>query len=411
MNQQNSLQMLPLDFQMKVGTQGFEETLTGSWAFADQSTPMDQAMAMRANEQPHAQFMQPQMNGYTGIGAPSIATTHSWCSPIATSAYSNFDNHGHGPFSPSVSVQGFWNIQVHQLQNMVTPTIVPQEAMLGGDYVHVDADVDMDTDSYDNADVPLTPSPQDAVFKQDPSPSFVKPEPETSEDESKLKRMIYVSPTGGKTVKKERRSGPAPKKKVKAKSKNHQFVARWADGRREFSLAHIEEDPDTGKLRWADQMPRKKLYCNFPYDDDDENLPRDHAEICGKSFLRPEHRQRHRRTHSPDKDFPCLLCDKRFNRNDNCWAHGFTHVHRPGKKDGRNVKFSLRQVISVITDPKHIEKLLNDWKKEVGSDYVPEDEEDDHEDFQEKVETNGRMDYVFQYDAQEAIRKIRCLSQ
>jgi hypothetical protein len=80
------------------------------------------------------------------------------------------------------------------------------------------------------------------------------------------------------------------------------------------------------------------------------------------------------KTHSGRKDFICQLCLTEFNRNDNCWEHYWTHVHRPGKKNGRNKKHSLRRVLTYITDPKHTEKLLNKWMKEVGYEYDPEND-------------------------------------
>lgn len=77
------------------------------------------------------------------------------------------------------------------------------------------------------------------------------------------------------------------------------------------------------------------------------------------------------KTHSGRKDFVCQLCLTQFNRNDNCWEHYWTHVHRPGKKNGRNKKHSLKRVLTYIIDPKHTEKLLNKWQKEVGYEYDP----------------------------------------
>ncbi|CAO2652420.1 Nn.00g007030.m01.CDS01 [Neocucurbitaria sp. VM-36] len=407
-----SIHMLPLDFQMKASN--FDQSLTGSWSFADSSSHMEQALPIRPNETfpHHGNYMQSQAAAYTSMETTAAAAAHPWCTAGPT--YPNFDGHIDVDVldvGPNASMHSIWHLPVQQMQEVAPPTIVPCEAMLNEEYVHVDTDPDMGTDSYDDTDVPLPPSPQHVVFKQESSPTWVKPEPESSDDERSLKRSIYETRTGGKSVKKELRLGSVSKRKMKVKKpKSRSVLWKMEDGKIESHMGAVFQGADN-KWQWTDQQPRKKLYCKFPYEDDDDNIPDDHHNICGKSFLRPEHRQRHRKTHCPDKDFPCLLCDKSFNRNDNCWAHGFTHVHRPGKKDGRNVKFSLRQVISVISDPKHIEKLLNDWKKEVGSDYNPEEEEDDHPEFQEKVEKNGRMEYIFTYDADEAVRKIRCLSQ
>lgn len=399
MGNTQSLNALSMDFQSK--PPGFDE----SWATLDTTCRMGQALPVRNFDGFVSQgnYMHSHVPAYIGL---ETSTTMPWChSASSTAAYVPFDHQismSGMEVDPTVPMHSMWTLQVPQVQNVGESTIVPQEALLEGEYVRVDTP-DLGMESYDDMDAPLPPSPQQVVFKHESSPPWVKPEPDSSDDDMRLRRSICETRTGGKSVKKERRGGSVCKRKNKAK--NPQFVARWADGERTFRENVLEQDPGTGKYRWADQQPRKKFICQWPYDDDDETLPED-AKICGKLFQRPEHRQRHRKTHSADKDFPCLLCDKNFNRNDNCWAHGFTHVHRPGKKDGRNLKYSLRQVISVLTDPKHIDKLLNDWKKEVGSEYIPEDDEDDVPEFMEAVR-KWNPDRTFQYDADEAVEKIR----
>lgn len=408
----HSVHMLPIEYQMKAST--FDESLAESWPFPGTANHMEHSLPIRTNEglHFHESYLQPQAASYAGLEVATAAASHPWCGSSSTTDYASFGSHmdENGlSMNLNASLPPLWNPQVLPMQDMTNSTIAPGEAMLGGDYIHVDAEVDMDTDSYDNADVPLSPSPEEVIFKRESSPGWAKRKPESSEDERNLKRSIYISPTGGKSVKKESRLNNVPKRKMKAKKPKSQFVMRWADGRYESRIDDVFRDKDM-KWKWTDQQPRKKLYCKYPFEDDDDSIPDNHPDICGKAFRRPEHRQRHRKTHCPNKDYPCLMCEKSFNRNDNCWAHGFTHVHRPGKKDGRNAKFSLRQVTSVISDPKHIEKLLKDWKKEVGSDYNPEEEEDDNPDFQDKVEQTGRMECEFVYDAEEAVRKICCLS-
>jgi hypothetical protein len=61
-----------------------------------------------------------------------------------------------------------------------------------------------------------------------------------------------------------------------------------------------------------------------------------------------------------------------FNRNDNRWEHYWTHVHRPGKKQGRNAKYSLRRVLTYISDLEHIDKLYTKWRNKLHYDYNPE---------------------------------------
>jgi hypothetical protein len=62
-------------------------------------------------------------------------------------------------------------------------------------------------------------------------------------------------------------------------------------------------------------------------------------------------------------------------------------------------------VILAVKNPKHIDKLLTDWRKEVLSDYIAEDEEDDSQLFMAAVKTWGQ-DPDFVYDAEEACPKI-----
>lgn len=392
-----SINRLPMDYPQK--TSSFDEP----WTSLDAACHMTQTLPVRNFETfaSHGNYVQSHIPAYVGMEA---TTPVPWCTPASTT-YSTYDNHLNMnglDMDPNASLQSMWNLQIPQMQGMATSTIVPHEALLDGEYVCVDTP-DISMEPYDDMDVPL-PSPREVVFKAESSPGWVKTEQDSSDDDSRLRRSIHETRTGGKSIKKERRGGSVCKRKTKAKQP--QFIARWADGRRECREGCLERDPDTKKYRWADQQPRKKFLCQYPYEDDDDNIPEDRSKICGKLFQRPEHRQRHRKTHCSDKDFPCLLCDKNFNRNDNCWAHGFTHVHRPGKKDGRNAKFSLRQVISVLTDPKHIDKLLNDWKKEVGSEYIPEDDEDDNAAFMTAV-SQWNPDHTFRYDAEEAVEKIR----
>jgi hypothetical protein len=313
---------------------------------------------------------------------------------------------------PSVSMHSVWNDSAQGVSGLGMPTIVPHEAMLSGSYVNVDTS-DVGEESYDDTDEPL---PEHGVFKQDASPAYVKAESEPSDDERTVRRSICENRTGGKSVvvKREQRLNGVVKRKAstkKSKSKPRDYY-EWKmeeDGRVvKSSLRDIYQDTyedEQKRRRWANQVPTKKFRCNYPYNDD-EDVPHG-KEICGKLFKRVEHRQRHKRSHCLDKEFPCSLCDKRFNRNDNCWAHSFTHVRPPGKKDGRNTKFSLRQVISVVKHPKHVEKLLNLWRKEVGTEYIPEDEEEDNPIFEKEV-NRWAPDMNFRYDAKDAIVKIHC---
>ncbi|KAH9872257.1 hypothetical protein IAQ61_005092 [Plenodomus lingam] len=392
-----SLNRLPLDFQQKQS--GFDD----SWSSFDASCNMGQNMPMRNFETfaSHGNYLHSPGPTYVGLEATSAIP---WCTPTSSTSYPTYEGHMSMDgldVDHNTTMHSMWNMQLQQMQAVsASNTIVPQEAMLEGEIVRVDTP-DISMEPYDDMDGPLPPSPQQVVFKHESSPSCIKSEGEFSDDCSRMKRSIRETRTGGKSIKREKRHG----KVTKPKGKDKPFITKLWDGEIKFDRKYTQ-DPDSGKFRYADEEPRPKFQCKYPFDDDDASIPSNHPDICGKMFQRTEHRQRHRKTHSPSKEFPCLLCDKNFNRNDNCWAHGFTHVHRPGKKDGRNKKFSLRQVISVLTDPKHIDKLLKDWKKEVGKDYVAEDDEDDNEEFMDHVHT-WNPDRSFRYIPEDAIEKIR----
>ncbi|KAH9870151.1 hypothetical protein J1614_007073 [Plenodomus biglobosus] len=390
-----SLNRLPLDFQQKPS--GFDESWNSFDAHMGQTIPMRNFEAFA----PHGAYLQSPVPTYVGLEATSAVP---WCTPAPSTSYATYDGHMSMDgleVDPTASMHSMWNMQLQNMQGVpASTTIVPHEAMLEGEYSRVDTP-DIGMEPYDDMDGPIPPSPQQVVFKHESSPGCIKSEAESSDDCLRLKRSIRETRTGGKSIKREKRHG----KVTKAKGKDKPFITKLWDGEIKFDRK-FTQDPESGKFRYADEEPRQKFQCKYPYDDDDESIPSNHPDICGKLFQRTEHRQRHRKTHSSNKDFPCLLCEKNFNRNDNCWAHGFTHVHRPGKKDGRNKKFSLRQVVSVLTDPKHIDKLLNDWKKEVGSEYVAEDDEDDNEEFMDHVRT-WNPDRGFRYSAEDAIEKIR----
>lgn len=390
-----SLNRLPMEFQQK--PHGFEDP----WASFDTSCQMGHGIPMRSLESfaPPGTYLQSPQDAYIGLEATPGT---QWCTNAPSSSYTAYE----APtgmdaltVDPNVPMNPMWNLQIQQMQGVPASTIVPHEALLEGEYVRVDTP-DIGMESYDDMDVPLPPSPEQVIFKPESSPCCIKSELESADDCKRVKRTIRETRTGGKSIKREKRDG----KVAKPKGKDKPFITKLWDGEIKNDRRFFQ-DPESGKFRYADEEPRQKFLCKYPFDDDDESIPANHPDICGKLFQRTEHRQRHRKTHSSNKDFPCLLCDKNFNRNDNCWAHGFTHVHRPGKKDGRNKKFSLRQVISVLTDPKHIDKLLNDWKKEVGRDYVPEEDEDDNEEFMDHV-MEWNPDRSFRYNPQEAIDKI-----
>lgn len=337
-----------------------DDSFYDDWSVVPHSMGLEHGMPIRMHESyaTNTNMLQPMMNPYAALEVPTTSSDSTCWSSFSPSPYSSFSSQVTNG-STNVDCNGLpnseWGLQMQQAQMMAERTMVPSEAMLGGEFIQVDTNQDTDMSSYDDADVQLPPSPQDVVFKQ---------EPDSSEDERRVKRSIFVSPTGGKTVKREQHhAGISKKKSRKSRSK---AINRLHDGRYEIWMDDdVEQIPGTKKWRRTGGAPDKPQICQMLNAD---------GTPCNRPFKRQEHLHRHEKTHSGRKDFSCQMCNKKFNRNDNCWEHYWTHVLRPGKKNGRNDKCSLRRVLTYITDPKHIEKLQNKWRKEVGCEYDPEDE-------------------------------------
>jgi uncharacterized Zn-finger protein len=124
----------------------------------------------------------------------------------------------------------------------------------------------------------MSPSPQEVYCKLDSDAVRVKQELESSEDEERHTRSIHVSPTGGKTVKKERRSIT---KRKNPKSKSQLMIRRSLDGR--IDIDGYGVDPLTGKRVPIDGPTVEWKYCDW--------------EDCKSRFKRPEHLKRHQRIH------------------------------------------------------------------------------------------------------------------
>ncbi|KAI0588143.1 c2h2 type conidiation transcription factor [Pyrenophora tritici-repentis] len=385
---------MPMEFEPN--STSFDERLTNSWELLDNTSQMDHTSSATSDFAftKYAYQMDLQKREFVRLQSAAMATTQPW---YPTNQYTSLDSHmdmtpnmamdidtSTLDLHPASPMHVIWNVPSQSMIAMDGSTIVPHDSMLDGDYVRVDTPNSMD--SYDDMDVPLE---QHNTFKQEPSsPVDVKPEDELSNDEGMLRRSICETRTGGKSV--------------KCKCKFGEPVWKWDGDHVESDFSSIYRDE---KSRWhSTKQPGQKFICKNPFEDDEE-VP-EGSSFCGKRFERTEHQKRHKNTHKSAKPFPCLLCHSEFNRNDNRWAHGYTHVRERGKGDGRNKKYSLRQVISVLPDPKHIEMLLKRWKKEVKSDYIPEDEEDDSLEFVERMkERNPGQD--FSYDVNMAIWKIR----
>jgi hypothetical protein len=315
------------------------------------------------------------MGQYTAVETPASTVAASCANPFSNAPYTDFNalpNEDPGHAGASEPMQNMWSYQYALAHMMAAPTMAPAEALIGGEYTTVDAaEADTDMGSYDDADVPLAPEPQEVVLKTE--------EPDISEDERQFRRSIYISSTGGKSVKREKQHDVLKEKSRKPRNKMNERLHGENARYKLYVKGNIELVPGTKQWRSSgDGANRQPFFCAMLMD----------GRPCGRKFRRQEHLHRHEKTHSGRKDFVCQIpcCRKEFNRNDNCWEHYWTHVHRPGKKDGRNKKCSLRRVLTFIDDPKHIEKLHNKWLKEVGYEYSPardtkvQEEEDDGND-------------------------------
>ncbi|KAF2194777.1 hypothetical protein K469DRAFT_686738 [Zopfia rhizophila CBS 207.26] len=249
-----------------------------------------------------------------------------------------------------------WNTDVvpslERSHGMFLETVMPSDAILKGqdEYMYM-SDGFEDMSTYANPSASFPPSPQEVCFKREES-TAIKGEPGTGESDETMTRSIYVSPTGGKGVKKERRSRGVPKKRSKI-LRHRPEILDPPEGKWYIELeGGIRRDERTGK--WIGSHRQKKYVCGEIVG----------GRECRNRFARPEHLKRHKETHTGDRKFWCKICQKLFNRNDNCQEHYWTHVERPGKKTGRNKKMSLREVEKIAGDVKVIEKMRHKWAME-----------------------------------------------
>ena len=410
---------IPMEFEPE--STSFDERLTNSWGFLHDTSQMNHAMFVTPQNALSKYDFQSEMQDreFVELQSAAIATTQPW---YPTSQHTHLDSHL--DMTPNLGmdintnelgihhaapIHAIWDVRTQSILESDASTIVPHDSMLNGDCVGFNSPDSLD-DPYNDMNVSFG---QHTIFKQEPtSPVRVKLETELFDDQERLRRSICETRTGGKSVKmkKEQRRSRVTKKakdkgrpkerRSKSKSKFGDPIVEW-DGHRVKSDWSRVRQVDENK--WCSTMPHQpKFICKHPFEDGEE-IPEE-ASFCGRPFARTEHLQRHRGTHKPGKEYPCLICGVEFNRNDNRSAHGWTHVCEPGKGAGRNKKYSLRQVISVLTDPKHIEMLLRKWRKQVGTDYIPEDEEDDSLKFVELMQEHNPD---FSYDANMAVWKIR----
>jgi hypothetical protein len=353
--QDQSMETLSIGYPFKAS--GSEDaSYDDTWTSLSHSDGLDHAMPMRMQHSfvTHPGLVQSPMATYNGIDHQTSSAPVSCTSSFSSAPYTDFGSSMDSDADNAHTTEPIWSYQ-YALTDMMAPTMAPTESMLGSEYVQVGTmNSDTDMSHYDDVDMPLVPTPQDVVVKQE--------DPESSVDDRKVTRSIWVSSTGGKSVKKEELAMSEKKRKASKARKSRDKSRTTLLGYR-FDI-DLDDDvvqiPGTKKWKRNGGGPSKAPHiCEM------ETA----GAQCGRKFRRQEHLHRHEKTHSGRKDYSCQLCPNKFNRNDNCWAHYWTHVHRPGKKDGRNIKYSLRRVLTYISDPKLTEKLLTVWLREVGYEY------------------------------------------
>lgn len=251
----------------------------------------------------------------------------------------------------------------HIFPGLVAPdTMMPKDSVVfdmndGPSYIQSHSEsFDERLESYDSCSTPLL-RPQPEAFLDTEIDGFQlvkKEDSDFEEHDEKPSRSIYVSPTGAKSVKKERRSSRASnnRKKPRAAKKNS-YVTKFEEGDIHWDVdgGDIELDKNGRLLFRPDGCGVKKLTCK---------------EIgCDKKFARPEHLKRHEDIHIGHQRYKCRLknCPKKFNRWDNCLYHYLTHVKRPQRKSTRNDQFTLQEVETQVRVVLGAEGKIEDAQK------------------------------------------------
>lgn len=269
--------------------------------------------------------------------------------------------------------QPYWQSQGPSTHAMAGQTIAPSDALIGDeDYGFADdnsSSFAMETDAFNNTPMSFAASPNNHApmnLPLSPQEIQVKQELEGSELDEKFIRSIQISPRSRKTVKKERQRPNGSTKRRSSKSRFNLIVRRSHDGH--IDVEGYELNPLTGKREPIGGPTAEWKYCDW--------------DGCNSRFKRPEHLKRHQRIHVGIKDHECRVegCIKVFDRRDNYWQHGTTHIHVPGKKDGRNPRLPFKKMIKYADDAKHIEFLEKFYRKACPEGY-PSDSEDEMGDF------------------------------
>ncbi|KAJ4288634.1 hypothetical protein N0V90_011871 [Kalmusia sp. IMI 367209] len=339
------------------------ENMYNPWMLGAHNTEMCPPISTHASHVlPHTEdLFQTYPTDSVDLDVPLIPSVNpSWASTSAvvhSDVNQQWSTHGFSPTITEGEVQTFWADQFHSGQGAHEMTIVPAIAGMGNDYVRDASNSFTEADSFED----LGPSsPQEVSFKKETSPPSVKhelvaEEEDDADDDVRLTRSIYVSPTGGKSVvKKERKmySGVAKARKNRnAKAEPGEPVNLKG---MKATLKH-----DGVVCEWDQGAARVKFRRTR------DGQPRQQCSLCPRQFRRMEHLARHEKTHNGEKPYGCPMCKRFFNRNDNCVAHLITHVRKPNKKAGRNQKMPLEEVQDYFPDQKMKDKIRHMYLKDI----------------------------------------------
>lgn len=312
----------------------------------------------------------------TSMGSSVNAPWDSWSNIANTSR--QWNDHASSFGVPEGAGHPFWPDHMHlgQTTHLVT---LPQSASMTDveeEYVHVGSPKSManmdnefvnvgspyfsESGSYEDLGSSFPQSPQEVHFKQEPSPSPAKQESDMVGRALVLEPLIYESPTGGKSFRREQKTQTRVKrgrisKRTKGVKKDNSKLGRLISLGGGASAFLKEENFCGGEWDAVKKCVKIKERC--------EAREQHACVVCGRLFRRQEHKARHERsTHGigvPDNavpDYPCQICQRSFNRYDNLVAHWQTHIIKPSSK-GRNLKYKLEEVQAYFADPKVQDKI------------------------------------------------------
>ncbi|KAI9705183.1 MAG: hypothetical protein M1820_005330 [Bogoriella megaspora] len=176
---------------------------------------------------------------------------------------------------------------------------------------------------------------------------------------------IHETSTGAKGVKKGRKTSRSSCKRPKSKNQPAFYSGRTYDLKIEADARKVIEEGErdaSGRLKITESKEHKRM-CGWQLSD---------GEICTKSFNRPEHWNRHRKIHTGETPFMCVVPNcrnrkgnqKAFGRADNRKAHYETHLKK--KKGTRNELVGFEKLCRYIREgelPEDAEKMIKNLRK------------------------------------------------